>query len=175
MLLSIPCGGRAGLRNDKNESGCLPLIGLEGKVPLPRMPTSRPGAGAGRKAPRATARIQRGSCHFKLRGGGSLHRCWAFEEKPGKSRTGNANGPHFLSLHLALDLGIPCAAISSLPREVGPLRIPTLRMGPLRLRKVVSNSQYVSERGYSGTESNGEWRRHPRWRQQWKVRQSMRT
>lgn len=39
MLLSIPCGGRAGLRNDKNESGCLLLIGLEGKVPLPRMPT----------------------------------------------------------------------------------------------------------------------------------------
>lgn len=29
---------QAGLRNDKNESRCLPLIRLEGETPLPRMP-----------------------------------------------------------------------------------------------------------------------------------------
>ena len=72
---------------------------------------------------------------------------WHLRRSLEKRRPGNASGPHFMSLHLEVYSDIICAAISSLPHGVGPLRSATLRMGQLRLRKVVANSPYLRASG----------------------------
>lgn len=142
---------RLGLRNDKNESGCLPLMGVEGEVPLLCLPTRErePGRSCSQEeGPLEPLQGFRGVAAVSSSGveEGFLD-VWHLRRSLEKRRPGNASGPHFMSLHLEVYSDIICAAISSLPHGVGPLRSATLRMGQLRLRKVVANSPYLRASG----------------------------
>lgn len=107
---------QAGLRNDKNETGRVPLIRLEGETPLPHMPnTPRQRGGGARRSQWSEQQGFRGgaatsSCGVTS-GGGRLHRCLVLQESLVKSGTGHKNGPHFISWYLELCADIACTVI----------------------------------------------------------------
>lgn len=81
---SVPSCCQAGLRNDENESGSLPLIRLEGRLHFHACFTLRDrGAGAGGR-PVEELQGFRGSSHFTLRWGG-WRKCSQMPDLGGKA------------------------------------------------------------------------------------------